>query len=86
MALLGLALVALGGAVLAENIDPSNDNSQFAYGENVGWLNAEPSNCSGCGVQVGATRLSGWMYGEVQGEDAQRLQLTGKSILTSPRS
>ena len=64
LALLALTLVALGGAVLAENIDPSNDNSQFAWGENVGWLNAEPNNCSGCGVQVGTTRLSGWMYGE----------------------
>jgi hypothetical protein len=26
----------------AENIDPNNDNSQFAYGENNCWLNFEP--------------------------------------------
>ena len=23
----------------AENIDPDNDNSQYAWGENVGWIN-----------------------------------------------
>ena len=26
----------------AENIDPNEDGSQYAYGENVGWLNFEP--------------------------------------------
>ena len=29
----------------AENIDPYDDGSQYAYGENVGWLNFEPSLC-----------------------------------------
>ncbi len=27
----------------AENIDPYNDSSQYAYSENVGWLNFEPN-------------------------------------------
>ena len=40
--------------VPAENIDPINDGSQYAWGENVGWMNAEPANCSSCGVQVNA--------------------------------
>ena len=40
-----LALLAVLGAVVAfaENIDPGGDESQYAWGENVGWLNAEPS-------------------------------------------
>ena len=27
----------------AENIDPYEDGSQYAHGENVGWLNFEPN-------------------------------------------
>jgi len=28
----------------AENIDPNEDGSQYAYGENVGWVNFEFSS------------------------------------------
>ena len=48
----------------AENIDPGNDDSQYAYAENVGWINAEPSGDGGPGVQVEDFALSGWMWGE----------------------
>ena len=41
----------------AENIDPYNDGSQYTYGENVGWLNFEPS--TGDGVQVEFARKRG---------------------------
>jgi hypothetical protein len=34
----GLALAAFIGVALAENIDPFNDDSQFAWSENAGWL------------------------------------------------
>ena len=27
-------------AMAGENVDPSNDNPQFAWGENIGWINA----------------------------------------------
>ncbi|HSP56513.1 MAG TPA: hypothetical protein VLS25_13105 [Dehalococcoidia bacterium] len=64
LALAGLALVAVAAAVLAENIDPNNDNSQFAWNENKGWVNAEPSNCNNCGVHVTNTGLTGYMWGE----------------------
>ena len=57
-------LLLLAGSVAAENIDPAHDASQYAYGENVGWLNAEPLGDSGPGVQVGDGELSGWMWGE----------------------
>ena len=50
--------------IVAENIDPDDDGSQFAYAENVGWFNAEPGGDGGSGVQVDDTALSGWMWGE----------------------
>jgi len=61
-----LALLAVLGAALAfaENIDPFDTNAQYAWGESVGWLNAEPAYCSGCGVQVTDTGLTGYMWGE----------------------
>ncbi len=34
----------------AENIDPYEDGSQYAYGENVGWMSFEPD--TGDGVQA----------------------------------
>jgi len=58
---LGILLATLA---VAENIDPANDDSQYAYAENVGWLNAEPNGDGGNGVQVGDAVLSGWMWGE----------------------
>ena len=65
-ALLGPGVLALlvSLAALAENIDPANNGSQYAYAENVGWINAEPSGDGGPGVQVGDSELSGSMWGE----------------------
>ncbi|MBW2664316.1 MAG: hypothetical protein JRD93_20655 [Deltaproteobacteria bacterium] len=48
----------------AENIDPDNDGSQYAYGENVGWLNAEPLSDGGPGVEVTDSTLTGYIWGE----------------------
>ncbi len=47
-----------------ENIDPGNDDHQYAWGENAGWINAEPSGNGGPGVEVTDTGLAGWMWGE----------------------
>src|SRR5439155_124081 len=38
LALAGLAIIAFAGVVLAENIDPFNNGSQYAWGENIGWI------------------------------------------------
>ncbi len=46
----------------AENIDPYADGSQYAYGENVGWLNFESG--TGDGVQVASDKLTGFIWGE----------------------
>jgi hypothetical protein len=48
----------------AENIDPVNDDSQYAYAENVGWLNAEPNGDGGDGIQVNDLDLTGWIWAE----------------------
>ncbi|MHC4476853.1 MAG: hypothetical protein ACYTEL_14495 [Planctomycetota bacterium] len=52
------------GLGVAENIDPYNDGSQYAYGENVGWLNAEPLGDGGPGVEVDDSKLTGYVWGE----------------------
>lgn len=62
--LIVLLLACVATYVAAENIDPADDGSQYAWGENVGWLNAEPANCGDCGVQVNDLDLTGWMWGE----------------------
>ena len=46
----------------AGNIDPDFDDSRYAYGENVGWINLEPS--LGAGVTVTDTGLEGYAWGE----------------------
>lgn len=48
----------------AENIDPENDDSQLAYGENIGWLNAEPWGDGGPGVEVTNAELTGYIWSE----------------------
>ena len=64
-ALTGAALLAAVIAVAsAENIDPNNNMSQYAWGENVGWINAEPGGPGGDGLQVSGSKITGWMWGE----------------------
>ena len=55
-------LVSSWGICLAENVDPYNDGSQYAYGENVGWLNFEPNQ--GPGVQVSSGAVQGFVWAE----------------------
>lgn len=60
MAILSLALVAS-----AENIDPYDDGSQYAYGENVGWLNFEPNVPDpNVGATVTSEKLTGFIWAE----------------------
>jgi len=61
--IMALCLMLLAPAA-AENIDPNNDSSQYAYAENVGWLNAEPNGDGGDGVDVDGSGLSGYMWSE----------------------
>lgn len=59
--------VLLHGAAVAENVDPAGGGAQFAWGENVGWLNAEPQGDGGPGVEVDDTALTGWIWAENAG-------------------
>ncbi len=66
LGLIGCA-VLVHGLALAENVDPSGGGSQYAWGENLGWLNAEPQGDGGPGVQVSSTELTGWIWAENAG-------------------
>ena len=57
-----MMVVGLGMMVVAENIDPYESGEQYAWSENTGWLNFEPS--SGEGVQVAGDKVTGWVWGE----------------------
>ena len=65
--LLVILVFLAGGMAAAENMDPDNDDSQKAWAENVGWINAEPNGDDGDGIQVGDNELSGWMWSENTG-------------------
>jgi hypothetical protein len=60
-------LLLANTAIFAENIDPNNDGSKYAWSENLGWLNARPGGPSGPGVQVGDSSLTGWIWSENAG-------------------
>ena len=68
---ISLAIFLLGLSLLyttladAENIDPNNDGSQYAYGENIGWINFEP-NIPGpnVGAMVSDGKLAGFIWAE----------------------
>ena len=59
-AMIGIGVVTVCG----ENIDPDNDDSQYAYGENVGYLNFEPSGNGGPGAEVTNSAVTGYVWGE----------------------
>ena len=49
----------------AENIDPDNIGDQYAYGENVGWLNFEPNLIDqNVGAQVSSEKITGVIWAE----------------------
>src|SRR3990167_7781385 len=66
-AILLIVLVMIGMGVVtarAEKIYPDNDNSQYAYGENVGYLNFEPGGNGGSGAEVTNSAVTGYVWGE----------------------
>lgn len=64
MILLLACAVLCAGPARAENVDPLNDDAQYAWGENVGWFNAEPLGDGGPGLQVDDFEVTGWLWGE----------------------
>ena len=60
-----MAILSLGKVASAENIDPYDSNSQYAYGENVGWLNFEPNITDpNAGAMVTSAKLTGFIWAE----------------------
>jgi len=62
--LLSGMLFLFSTTVNGENIDPLNDESQYAFGENIGWLNFEPLGEGGPGAQVEERELTGYIWAE----------------------
>jgi hypothetical protein len=60
--ILAVWIILWSSNLYAENIDPYEDGSKYAYGENVGWLNFEPD--TGSGVQVAGYKLTGFVWAE----------------------
>lgn len=57
-------MVGMGGVtVSAENIDPDNNDSQYAYGENIGYLNFEPDGNGGSGAVITNSSVRGCVWG-----------------------
>jgi hypothetical protein len=64
-ALLAATIVAaIVPGALAENVDPAGSGEQYAWGENVGWLNAQPLGPGGPGLHAGDFWLTGWIWSE----------------------
>ena len=68
-ATIAIAAVALllAASAVAKNIDPLEDQQQFAWAENGGWVNFEPSGNSGPGAEVHDFELLGWAWAETFG-------------------
>jgi hypothetical protein len=59
-----LAIILLPSLIQAENVDPLGDDAQYAWGENVGWFNAQPLGPGGPGLHLHDFELTGWLWGE----------------------
>lgn len=63
--ILSLILILICGSVLAANIDPDSTGQVYAYGENIGWINLNPSK--GPGVAITDSAVSGYAWSENAG-------------------
>ena len=60
-----LTMILIGGLAMAANIDPDTADQIFAYGENIGWINLDPSE--GPGVTVSNSAVTGYAWSENAG-------------------
>ena len=89
IAVLGLAVILVFSVncTYAENIDPYEDGSQYAYGENVGWLNFDPNvpgDANDYGVKIdNEGNFSGYAWAENVGWiNFNSADLYGYGVLT----
>ena len=57
-----ISVMFLADNASCDNIDPNEDGSQYAYCQNIGWLNFEPNQ--GPGVTVSNANLTGYVWAE----------------------
>lgn len=57
-------LLCVAGPALAENINPDDDDSKYAWSENTGWINAEPLGRDGPGAGIGSGVVNGFLRSE----------------------
>jgi hypothetical protein len=58
-----VATLIFAVSVYAENIDPKNTDNQYAYGENVGWINFEP-DITDSNTLVQRDKVTGYIWAE----------------------
>jgi len=49
-------------AFAGEDVDPANDDSQYAYAANLGWVNGEPLGDGGPGIRFFGDVVVGWLW------------------------
>jgi hypothetical protein len=65
LGVLSALLLALGGTAQAvEDVDPFDEDAQFVYGENIGWVNAEPGGHGGAGLRIEGVDVTGYLWSE----------------------
>jgi hypothetical protein len=78
-----LLLIGVVNVGFAENIDPYEDGSQYAWGENIGWVNFEP-NIVDPNNNIGATasdeKLTGFIWAENIGWISLSCENTGSCV------
>ena len=67
LVLVAIPVLLTGGVAYGENIDPNQDGSQYAWAENLGWINLQPGGPGGPGVLVSDSALTGWAWSENAG-------------------
>ncbi len=64
-AVLAAVIAAIAAIVAAaDTIDPGATGARYAWGENVGWINAKAPASGNPGVTVSGLKLTGYMWGE----------------------
>ena len=64
IAIISAAFLLLCNIAYAENMDPNDDDTQYAYAENIGWFNAEPNGDGEEGMEVAGSKLTGYVWAE----------------------
>lgn len=65
ISILSVVILSLSVATFAGDIDPDSNGHKYAWNENTGWINFDPSE--GSGVTVSSTEVTGYAWSENAG-------------------